>query len=84
MPLTLTLYHRRGCHLCDDMRDALREFRHELAFELRMVDIDGTPELASRYGTLVPVLSLGNRDICHYFLDLPALKSALAQARVAG
>ncbi len=73
----LILYGRPGCHLCEDMRAALEEFHDELDFRLREVDIDGFPDLAARYGRLIPVLSLDGREICHYHLDPVALRRAL-------
>jgi thioredoxin reductase (NADPH) len=60
------------------MRAALEEFRAELGFSLREIDIDGDPELVARHGPLIPVLALGGREICHYHLDPTALRRALA------
>lgn len=74
MPVELTLYIREGCHLCDDMEQALREYESELDFEIRRVPIDNNAELEQAYGTKVPVLACGHEEVCHYFLDLPALK----------
>jgi len=74
MPVQLTLYIREGCHLCDDMELALRECGSELDFETRRVPIDNNTELEQTYGTLVPVLVCGDDEICHYFLDIEALK----------
>jgi thioredoxin reductase (NADPH) len=82
--LELTLYHRPGCHLCDDMRDALFELQPELNFQLREIDIDSDSALLDRYGVLIPVLSLGEREICHYHLNPGALAEALASAPEAG
>ena len=76
----LILYGRPGCHLCDDMRAALEEFRAAYAFRLREIDIDGDPDLAARYGTLIPVLVRDGEEICHYFLDPAALTQALSGA----
>ena len=73
----LLLYGRPGCHLCEDMGAALEELRGELGFRLREVDIDTDPALAARYGTLIPVLTLEGREICHYHLDPVALRRAL-------
>ena len=83
MPV-LTLYHRPGCHLCDDMRDALLELQPEHPFQLREVDIDASPALRARYGVLIPVLCLGELEICHYHLDSVALRAALASLSAAG
>lgn len=80
----LTLYFRTGCHLCDDMRDALLAFQPEFNFRLRQIDIDRDPLLRARYGVLIPVLCLGEREICHYHLNPIALKAALGATQSAG
>ena len=77
-PRRLTLYVRSGCSLCEDMRDDLVLFSAELRFELDIVDIDQDPALRSRHDMRVPVLECANREVCNYFLDPVALRSALA------
>ncbi len=74
----LTLYSRLYCHLCEDMLRALRGLQPVLGFDLNVVDIDADPALAGRYGERVPVLNLGDDEICHYFLDESALRACLA------
>jgi len=74
MSTQLTIYIREGCHLCDDMEQALREFAFELDFETRRVPIDNNAEFEQAYGNKVPVLVCGDEEICHYFLDMQALK----------
>ena len=76
----LTVYERTGCHLCDDMVATLAEWQEELGFEIERIDIAGSPELVDRYGAMVPVLMHGSREICHYFLDLDALRRSLGTA----
>ena len=73
----LTVYERAGCHLCEDLLAALAEWQAELDFEVERVDVDGVPELAARYGPKVPVLVHDSTEVCHYFLDLDALRRAL-------
>jgi len=74
---SLILYGRAGCHLCADMLAELQPFleRHQLAVEVR--DVDADPGLAERYGARIPVLVLGEREICQYFLDPQALEQNL-------
>ncbi|MDH3451799.1 MAG: glutaredoxin family protein [Gammaproteobacteria bacterium] len=74
----LTLYVRRGCSLCEDMRNDLALFSEELQFALDIVDIDEDPGLRARHDVRVPVLEYANREVCNYFLDPVALRSALA------
>jgi glutaredoxin len=65
----LTVFVRRGCHLCTDMTQALERLRSELGFEYSEIDIDRDPDLLSRYDTRVPVLVAGDTEICYYFLE---------------
>ena len=78
MPVQLTLYIREGCSLCDDMERALHECAADLDFETRRVPIDNNTDLELAYGAKVPVLVCEDEEICHYFLDLQALKRAVA------
>lgn len=78
---TLTLYSRRGCHLCEDMEALLGEFSEIYPFTVNILDIDLDSALHEQFNTLVPALYLGDQEICHYFLDLEALKTALGQSR---
>ena len=65
----LTLYVRRGCHLCEEMWRELQALRSDLAFELETVDLDLSPGLEAAYGDRVPVLEAGGEEICRFFLD---------------
>lgn len=78
---TLTLYYREGCHLCEDMLQALRGLQTRLDFDLQLQDIDRDPQLAQRYDEWVPVLLGGKQEICHYHLDQPALEAFLDMGR---
>jgi hypothetical protein len=75
---TLTLYFREGCHLCDDMQASLTELLDPVTYELERVDIDADPQLKSQYNELVPLLALGNTELCRHFLDLKTVQRALA------
>jgi len=54
----VTLYTRRGCHLCDDALAVLRQ--HGLT--PRLVDIDADPELLQRYNECVPVIEIDGKE----------------------
>jgi hypothetical protein len=63
------------------MRKALVAFsRNRQAIEWREVDIDRDIDLIRLYDTRVPVLCVGETEICHYFFDESALIEALALA----
>ena len=63
------------------MRKALVAFKHrQQALFWREIDIDRDPELIKKYDALVPVLCIGNEEICHFFFDETALVAVLALA----
>lgn len=74
MTTRLVLYERMGCHLCEDMVATLAEWREELDIDIERVDVDRSAELVARYGLRIPVLVCGDTEICHFFLDLEALR----------
>ena len=77
MTQQLTVYTRRGCHLCTDMTQALECLRLELDFDITTVDIDTDPELLRLYDTRVPVLAAEGVEICYYFLEEQRLREHL-------
>ena len=75
----LTLYSRRGCHLCEDMENLLPAYLEGAGLSFDIVYIDDIKDLENQYGTLVPVLKAGEREICHYFLDVKALQQYISE-----
>lgn len=70
---TLTLYTRVGCHLCEEMKQQLEPFQKQYGFSLNVVDIEADSYLKLRYGEKIPVLVAGERELCHYRLNLDFL-----------
>jgi thioredoxin reductase (NADPH) len=56
------------------MAVALSRLQDELGFHFSEVNIDRDPALTARYGTRVPVLTGGDVELCHYFLDEERLR----------
>lgn len=79
--IELTLVSRSYCHLCHDMEAAVLPLVAELGAILRIVDVDADPELEAKYDELVPVLLLGEDELCHYFLDAAKVREVLGQIR---
>ena len=75
-PVRLTLYYREGCHLCQNMLQALRGLQSRLGFELELVDVDRDTRLRQRYDEWVPVLCQEEQELCHYDLDEQAVREA--------
>jgi hypothetical protein len=57
-PRDVVLYTRGGCHLCELAREELLRAGDRYPLALRVLDVDGDPELAERYGLEVPVVAI--------------------------
>ena len=61
--MTLTLYSKPGCHLCEEVRALLDELQPEYAFQLEEIDITRDDDLFTRYRYEIPVLVREGREI---------------------
>lgn len=59
----------------------LNDFSDELNFTVSSIDIDLDPATREQFNDLVPVLKLGDEEICHHFFDREALLQTLAAER---
>ncbi|MFM7250641.1 MAG: glutaredoxin family protein [Planctomycetaceae bacterium] len=73
--MDVLLYSRRGCHLCEAAEEAVAD----LLPGARVVDVAGDPELERAFGTRVPVLVIGGREVAAGRIDAAALATALAR-----
>jgi hypothetical protein len=80
-PIRLLLYSRPDCHLCDQMRQEVDGLLADRPREWEVVDVDGDPELARRYGETLPVLLVNGRLFAR--VRLPRLAQRLRLLRAA-
>ncbi len=77
----LTLLVRSYCHLCDEMRDALAPLAARFGWTVEEFDIDADAALEKRWSDCVPVLLAGQRELCRYRMDTPAVTAYLCVPR---
>jgi glutaredoxin len=75
--LTVTLYTRPGCHLCEQAHEILRTAARGLDVDLRMVNIDEDPEMMQRYGERVPVADINGDDVLEWPFTLGQAQRSL-------
>ena len=76
--MKVTLYTRRGCHLCDEAKRAIDTARRRSAFEYEEVDIDVHPDLRQLYNEEVPVIAIDGKKAFKYRLTAEDLLNKLA------
>ena len=64
----VVVYSRPGCHLCDVVKETLRNLENRGSFQWREVDIDGDPELRRLYGDQIPVVFVDGRKSFKYHM----------------
>lgn len=72
------MYARAGCHLCEAARDVVAAAADEAGTGWTEVDVDPDPELVSRYGELVPAVTVDGKLVDHWRIDPLRLRRALA------
>ncbi|MBI4476807.1 MAG: glutaredoxin family protein [Acidobacteria bacterium] len=75
--MTLTLYSKPGCHLCDDMKAIVAPVARRFGVEMDAIDISGDAELMKEYGQQIPVLLLDGRKIAKYRISEAELRRCL-------
>ena len=72
----VTLYHARGCHLCERARSVLEV--SGIAFE--EIDIGGDAELEARYREWLPVVEIDGERAFVYYVDPAAFQRRLKRS----
>ena len=78
------MYHAVGCHLCERALEQVRQFRDELDYVLREVDITGDDALEAAYREWLPVVEIDGRRRFTYYVQPDAFRRAVAQAAAQG
>ena len=77
--ITVTLYSRDDCHLCEQAETDLDSLQSEIPHRLVVIDVDGDKDLQRAYGFEVPVVEIGPYRLKAPF-DLTELRITLGAA----
>jgi glutaredoxin len=77
--VSLVLYGRPGCHLCDDALAVLERVRAERPFDLRTVNIEDDDALLRAYLERIPVVAVDGAEVYDYYVDEQDLRARLAR-----
>lgn len=78
--ITVTLYSREDCHLCEQARADLEQLQDEIPHRLVVLDVDQSAELRNAYGFEVPVIEAGPYRLKAPF-NIQELRMTLGAAR---
>ena len=65
----VVVYSRKGCHLCEIVKESLSKLQRRGGFTWREVDVDGDDSLRRQYSDEVPVVFIDGRKAFKYHMD---------------
>ena len=68
-PRQVVLYSRRGCHLCEVVKESLTKLERRGGFVWREVDVDASEDLRRQFTDEVPVVFIDGRKAFKYRMD---------------
>ena len=77
MTARLTLYSRRDCCLCDEMKAVIKAVTAKIAVDIEEIDVDSSAQLQEQFGNEVPVLFIDGRKAFKYRVTVRELEKKL-------
>jgi len=79
--IPITIYSRRGCHLCDEMKLVVGRVARSIPLTLTEIDISTDPALEALYGLEIPVLMVDGKKAAKYRVAEDELRRLLLARR---
>jgi glutaredoxin len=68
-PRDVIVYSRKGCHLCEIVKETLAKLERRGGFAWREIDVDSDEELKRQFTDEVPVVFIDGRKAFKYRMD---------------
>ena len=68
-PRTVVVYSRKGCHLCEVVKESLAKLSRRGGFTWQEVDVDADVDLRRQYNDEVPVVFIDGRKAFKYHMN---------------
>jgi glutaredoxin len=65
----VVVYSRKGCHLCEIVKESLVKLHKRGGFTWHEIDVDADPEIRRLYNDEVPVVFINGRKAFKYRMD---------------
>jgi glutaredoxin len=68
-PRQVVVYSRKGCHLCEIVKEKLGKLERRGGFTWQEIDVDSDEQLRRQYNDEVPVVFIDGRKAFKYHMD---------------
>jgi glutaredoxin len=79
--LTVTLFTRKGCHLCEKAKEVIAELQRSEDFHYEECDIETKDEWTENYGLMIPVVLINGKEVQYGQIDKITINNALTTER---
>jgi len=69
LPREVVIYSRKGCHLCEIVKESLVKLQKRGGYSWREIDVDSDAEMRRQYTDEVPVVFINGRKAFKYRMD---------------
>lgn len=69
MPHEVVLYSRKGCHLCEIVKESLAKLSRQSQFNWQEIDVDSNEALRRQFTDEVPVVFINGKKAFKYRMD---------------
>jgi glutaredoxin len=68
-PHQVVVYSRRGCHLCEIVKESLTKLSRRGSFTWSEIDVDASTDLRRQFNDEVPVVFINGKKAFKYRMD---------------
>lgn len=78
--ITIEIFTKPDCKLCDRVKEKLLALKDELNFEIKEVNIQDNVDLSERYGELIPFININGQHFANYKFDEEKFRERIKKA----
>ena len=78
--ISVVIYSRPGCHLCEEAKEAIAEAECAGEYTLNEVNIDDDPDLRKRYKNDIPVIKINGVEAFRHRVTSAEFKARIRRS----
>jgi glutaredoxin len=80
--ITVEIFSKPECKLCNEAKEKLRALQDELKFELKEVNILESDDLTERYGERIPVITISGQHFANYRFEEEIFRERIKRVKL--
>lgn len=77
--IRVEIYGKRGCCLCEEMKEVLLRVQRDISFSIQEIDIESSPALYEAYKERIPLVIINGQPAFKFHMTDAELRRRLAR-----